>query len=207
MEIRELRVRVRNQSGKGPARRLRLENSIPAVFYGPHSEPIELVVNTPELMKILKDIGENVFLKLLIDDKSKMEKLSMIKEMQLDPLTKRLLHVDFYEIRMDHKVTFEIPIHLTGTAIGIENGGELLHLKRDVKVSCLPNILPEFISVDVKNLDVGDSILLRDIVIDDDIEILDHEDTAVAVVSAPKVAKEQTAEGAEPTESVGGKKE
>ncbi len=191
MEISELSARVRNLSGKGPARRLRSEGFIPAVFYGPKAESTQLAVNAKALMKLLKDKEENVFIKLLIGDENTTEKLSMIKELQTDPLTKRLLHADFYEIRMDQKITFDIPIHFIGEPVGIDNGGELHHLKRDLKVSCLPGILPDFIEVDVSSLDIGDAVRVQDIKIAEDITILDPEDAAIATVSTTRVAREE----------------
>jgi len=198
MEVSELNVHVRNQSGKGHSRRLRIKGFIPAVFYGPKSESIQLAVNKSELMKLLKSKEENVFIKLLIDDGKNMEKLSMIKEIQTDPLTKRLIHADFYEIRMDQMITFDIPIHFIGVPVGIDNGGELHHLKRDVKVSCLPGKLPDFIEVDVSSLDIGDAIRVQDIKIADDITILDPEDAPIATVSTTRVTREgEAAEGAE----------
>ncbi|MEI8172110.1 MAG: 50S ribosomal protein L25/general stress protein Ctc [Deltaproteobacteria bacterium] len=198
MEVSELNVHVRNQSGKGHSRRLRVKGFIPAVFYGPKSESIQLAVNTSELIKLLKSKEENVFIKLLIDDGKNMEKLSMIKEIQTDPLTKRLLHADFYEIRMDQMITFDIPIHFIGVPVGIDNGGELHHLKRDLKVSCLPGKLPDFIEVDVSSLDIGDAIRVQDIKIADDITILDPEDAPIATVSTTRVTREgEAAEGAE----------
>jgi large subunit ribosomal protein L25 len=198
MEISELSASVRSQSGKGPARRLRVKGFIPAVFYGPKSESIQLAVNISELIKLLKSKEENIFIKLLIDDGKIMEKLSMIKEIQTDPLTKRLLHADFYEIRMDQMITFDIPIHFIGVPVGIDNGGELHHLKRDVKVSCLPGKLPDFIEVDVSGLDIGDAIRVQDIKIADDITIIDPEDAPIATVSATRVTREgETSEGAE----------
>ena len=200
MEISELNARVRNQSGKGPARRLRIEGFIPAVFYGPKSESIQLAVNTSELMKLLRNKEENVFIKLLVDDGKYMEKLSMIKELQTDPLTKRLLHADFYEIRMDQKIIFDIPVHFIGEPVGVDNGGELHHLKRDVKVSCLPGKLPDFIEVDVSSLDIGDAIRVKDIKIAEDITILDPEDAAIATVSTTRVAREEV-ETTEETEA------
>jgi large subunit ribosomal protein L25 len=191
MEVNDLKVRVRNQSGKGPARRLRMEGFIPAVFYGPKAESTQLAVNAKALMKLLKDKEENVFIKLIIGDENITEKLSMIKEIQTDPLTKRLLHADFYEIRMDQKITFDIPIHFIGEPVGLDNGGELHHLKRDVKVSCLPGKLPDFIEVDVSNLDIGDAVRVQDIKIAEDITILDPEDAAIATVSTTRVAREE----------------
>jgi large subunit ribosomal protein L25 len=197
MEINELKVHIRDRHGKGPARRLRMEGSIPAVFYGPKSESMQLAVNAKALMKLLKDKEENVFIKLLIGDENSIEKLSMIKEIQTDPLSKRLVHADFYEIRMDQKITFDIPIHFVGQPVGIDNGGELHHLKRDVKVSCLPGNLPDFIEVDVSGLDIGDAVRVQDIKIAEGIIILDPEDAAIATVSTTRVTKEEleTAEG------------
>jgi large subunit ribosomal protein L25 len=121
----------------------------------------------------------------------------MIKEIQTDPLSKRLVHADFYEIRMDQKITFDIPIHFVGQPVGIDNGGELHHLKRDVKVSCLPGNLPDFIEVDVSGLDIGDAVRVQDIKIAEGIIILDPEDAAIATVSTTRVTKEEleTAEG------------
>lgn len=191
MEINELKVHIRSRHGKGPARRLRMEGSIPAVFYGAKSESMQLAVNAKALMKLLKDKEENVFIKLLIEDENSIEKLSMIKEIQTDPLSKRLLHADFYEIRMDQKITFDIPIHFVGQPVGIDNGGELHHLKRDVKVSCLPGNLPDFIEVDVSGLDVGDAVRVQDIKIAEGIIILDPEDAAIATVSTTRVTKEE----------------
>jgi len=204
MKISELKAKVRNHSGKGPSRRLRIESNIPAVFYGPKSESIHLAVNATELTKLLKDKEENVFIKLLIGDENKLEKLSMIKEIQTDPLTKRFQHVDFYEIRMDKKITFDIPIHFAGEPIGLDHGGELHHLKREVKVSCLPGKLPDFVEVNVKNLDIGDSVAIKDIKFDDDIVVLDSKDAVIAAVSAVKVIREtETPEAVEGAESVG----
>ncbi len=191
MEVNDLKVLVRNQSGKGPARRLRMEGFIPAVFYGPKAESTQLAVNAKALMKLLKDKEENVFIKLIIGDENITEKLSMIKEIQTDPLTKRLMHADFYEIRMDQKITFDIPIHFIGEPVGLDNGGELHHLKRDVKVSCLPGKLPDFIEVDVSGLDIGDAVRVQDIKIAEDITILDPEDAAIATVSTTRVAIEE----------------
>jgi large subunit ribosomal protein L25 len=206
MEIVEIKARVRNEFGKGPSRRLRTEGFIPAVFYGPKSESISLAVNASDLRKLVKDKEENIFIKLLVDDENKLEKLSMIKEIQTNPLTKRLVHADFYEIRMDQKITFDIPIHFEGVPVGLEKGGELHHNKRDLKVSCLPGMLPDFIAVDVTNLNIGDSIHVQDIKIADDITILDSEDAVIAMVVAARVTREAgtTAEEVETAPSPSG---
>jgi large subunit ribosomal protein L25 len=207
MEISELNARVRSQSGKGFARRLRVEGFIPAVFYGPKSESIQLAVRASELMKLLRAKEENIFIKLLIGTEKNVEKLSMIRELQTDPLTGKFLHADFYEIRMDQMITFDIPIHFIGEPVGIDNGGELHHLKRDLRVSCLPGSLPDFIEVDVRHLDIGDAVRVQDVKIAEEITVLDLEDAVIAMVSTTRVTKEvETTEGVE-AEPAGGEEE
>ena len=84
---------------------------------------------------------------------------------------------------MDHKLTIDIPLRFVGTPIGVENGGELQHLKRDLKVTCLPSDLPDFIDLDVSGLDIGNSIKVQDIKVPDGMEVLDPGDVGVAMVA------------------------
>lgn len=196
MEICDLNACVRGEAGKGAARRLRQGGFIPAVFYGPKSEALMLSVKSSDIAKILKENDENVFIKLIIDDCGKnSERLSMIKELQRDAVKRSFLHADFYEVSMDQKLVFEVPIHFAGAARGVENGGELLHLKRELKISCLPQALPEFVEVDISTLDIGHSLKVGDIHVGEGIAVLDHEDIAVVSVMAQKVVHEAVEEG------------
>jgi len=192
MEISELKASVRQERGKGPARRLRAQGFVPAIFYNPQAESIPMAVSTVDLMKLLKKREEHVFIKLIIADKDKsFDKITQIKEVQVEPVSGNPYHADFYEIALDHKLHFDIPIHLTGTAVGVdEEGGELLHLKRDLKVSCLPMKLPEYVELNVSLLRVGDSLKVADLSFDEDITVIDHGDTAIVTVVAPRVAAE-----------------
>lgn len=115
----------------------------------------------------------------------------------MEPASGRPLHVDFYEIRMDQELHFDIPLHFVGTPVGVgEESGEILHLKRELKASCLPAKLPEFIEVNVSGLHIGDSLKVQDLSIDEGINILEHGDTALVTVVAPRVAAEaEAAEG------------
>jgi len=209
MEATELKACIRTESGKGPARRLREKELIPAVFYGRGQDATLLSVNATDLLKIIKAKKKNVFIKLLIEGDNRLEKLSLMKELQIEPVSRRFYHADFYEIRMDHKLTLEIPIRFSGTPIGVQNGGELQHLKRDLKVSCLPSDLPDFIDLDVSGLDIGNSIKVQDIKVPEGITVLDPGDVGVAMVAVVKVSVPQAeaaaeeeaaapAEGAEP---------
>ncbi len=197
MEATELKACIRNQSGKGPARRFRKEGLIPAVFYGRGEEAILLSVNAANLRKIVKEKKENVFIKLLIEGEQSLEKLSMIKELQIEPVSRRFYHADFYEVRMDHRLTLDVPLHFAGIPVGVVNGGELQHLKRDLKISCLPSVLPNFIEIDVTGLEIGDSIKVQDIRVPEGIAVLDPGDVGVAMVAIVKVSVPQAEEAVE----------
>lgn len=192
METIELKAYTRNEFGKGSARRLRKQGLVPAVFYGATVKSIPLTVNSSELVKLLGAVkGESKFIKLTIeDDGKKTEKLSIIKELQVNPLSRNPLHADFYEIRMDHKITMDIPIHLTGQAVGIEEGGDLQFAKRNLRVSALPSSIPDFIEVDISNLNIGDSVKVENVVLGEDIEILDPSDVMIAAIAVTRVTVE-----------------
>lgn len=197
MEICELKAVVREETGKGPARRLRDKGFTPAVFYGAGAETFAMSVNTADLRSLMKNKEDNVFIKLIIEGKGKkLEKLSMIKELQSQPVSRKFLHADFYEVSMDHEVTMDVPLHFKGSAVGVKNGGELLHQKRDLKVSCLPASLPEFIEVDVSGLDIGDSIKVHDISVAAGITLIDSADAVVVSVVATRAAMAVATEAA-----------
>jgi large subunit ribosomal protein L25 len=197
MEATELKACIRNESGKGPARRYREKGLIPAVFYGRGQDATLLSVNAADLLKIIKGKKKNIFIMLLIEGDKRPEKLSLMKELQIEPVSRRFYHVDFYEIRMDRKLTLEIPLRFVGIPIGVQNGGELQHLKRDLKVSCLPSDLPDFIDLDVSVLDIGNSIKVQDIKVPEGITVLDPGDVGVAMVAIVKVSVPQAEAAAE----------
>src|SRR4030042_1907547 len=191
MEVTDLAAQVRKEQKKGPARRLRQSGFVPAIFYGRSAENILLAVKNDALVKIHRDKKDHAFIKLLIDDggKKTIEKLSLIKELQVQPLTGKFYHADFYEVDMKHKLTVEVSLRFVGKPVGADNGGELQHIKREVKVSCLPADLPDHIDVDVAGLDIGDSMKIKELTIPQGITILDSPDSAVAAVAVIKIAK------------------
>jgi large subunit ribosomal protein L25 len=210
METMELKALIRKGSGKGPARRLRSAGMIPAVFYGSGAEALSLSVSARDLLKLLKEREESFFVKLWIDEGGKeAERLSMIKEIQVSPTGDGILHVDFYEIRMDRELTIDVPIHLVGQPAGLIDGGELHHLKRELKISGLPSVLPEYVEVDVSELKIGDSVKVGDISLVEGIEALDAADIAIAAVAATRAAEvvEEAVEEAAAEPEVIGKKE
>ncbi len=189
MEVTDLAAQIRKEQKKGPSRRLRQSGFVPAVFYGRSAENMLLAVKNEALVKLRKDKKDHSFIKLIIDDgKQKIEKLSLIKELQVQPLTGKFYHADFYEIDMKHKLTIDVSLRFVGKAVGVDDGGEFQHIKREVKVSCLPSDLPDHIDVDVTALKIGDSLKVKEIRVPEGVTILDSPDAAVAAVAVIKVA-------------------
>ncbi|MDD4356672.1 MAG: 50S ribosomal protein L25/general stress protein Ctc [Smithellaceae bacterium] len=201
MEITDLAAQVRKEQKKGPARRLRQQGFVPAIFYGGGAENIQLSVKSIDLLKLHKEKKDHAFIKLIIDDGGKkVEKLSLIKELQVQPLTGKLYHADFYEVDMKKKLVFDVSLNFTGKAIGVENGGELQHIKRDIKVMCLPSDLPDHIDVDITPIDIGHSIKVKDIGLPENLTHLDPPEAAVVSVAAVKVVKVEAAAEEVPAE-------
>jgi large subunit ribosomal protein L25 len=188
MEAIELKANIRKESGKGPARRLRAEGLVPAVLYGSGAESIMLSVNAADMIKIIRaEKGEAGFIKIVIDDAGKKtEKISVLKELQKNTVTKTIVHLDFYEIRMDRKLTRDVPVHILGTAIGVEKGGEFQQFKRDIKISALPSQMLRHIDVDVTELMIGSTIRVGDLTLGEGIEILDAGNITIATVTAKR---------------------
>lgn len=191
-----LSARIRDNKGKGVARRLRRDDQIPAVFYGPNAKATMLSVGYRDLEGIIKqNTSENIILGLKIESESGIESRKvMLKELQIDPIKDTYLHADFYEISMDKELTVDIPVHLVNTPIGVQKGGILQHVKREITITCLPDNLVDSLEVDVSGLDIGESIHLRDIEIPEGIKTAQEDHLTIAVVVAPSVAPEEAEE-------------
>jgi len=197
-----LAAQVRKSKGKGAARRLRRDNKVPAIFYGPKTEPVMLAVDYPELNRIMKhSSGDNVIIDLQFQsDHGAETRKVMLKELLLDPIKDTCLHADFYEISMDKEITVNIPIRLINTPEGVALGGVLQHIRRELTISCLPSNLVDFFELDVESLQIGDSLHIRDIEIPEGITSLDEDHLTVAIVAAPTVVEEEEEEEEEGVE-------
>jgi len=193
--------------GNGPARRLRQAGQIPAVLYGPKTESVLLTVNKSDLdLALKKGRSGQIILNLVVQDNGETyTRPAMIKELQLHPLSRNYLHIDFYEIDLDRKITLGIPIVTVGSSVGVERGGVLQIIRRELEVECLPFEVPESIEIDITDLDMGDSIHVRDISMDGDVELLGESNLTVITVLSPKL--EEEAEEEEELEEEGAEKE
>jgi large subunit ribosomal protein L25 len=207
MDTMQLSSEIRDETGKGAARRLRSSGKLPAILYGAKTDPIMLAMDYSELKKTLSNrAAENIIFDLTINgEKKSQSKKVMIKEIQRDPVKREYLHVDFFEISMAKELEVDIPLDLLNTPIGVEQGGILQHIRREVRAACLPEDLVDKIEVDVSGLDIGQSLHIRDISFPPGLRSLDDEDMTVVTVVAPTVAAEveEEAEEAEIEETEG----
>jgi len=189
---------IREGVGKEKAAKLRVKGLIPAIFYGPRSKTIPLVIDSKELSKALQtEAGENVLIDLDIRKGDQLDrKVVMLKDIQIDPLQRITLHTDFYEVAMDEMITIEVPVHLVGKPEGTKMGGILEQVRRVIQIQCLPGDIPKGIDMDVSALKIGDSIHVQDIKLEK-VRILSDANLTIATV-VPPVVEEKVVEAVAP---------
>lgn len=156
MEKLELKGDVRVPGKKGACHKLRAAGRIPVVCYGRHVDTVSATIDPMDLNKILStDFGPNIVFTFTCDGKSCDV---MVKSVQRDPVSRRIIHADFYCIDADRKVVVRVPLSLTGKSIGVGKGGTLRKAAREVVVSCLPKDIPVVVEFDVTPLDLKDRV-------------------------------------------------
>ncbi len=182
----------RTSTGKGAARRVRMAGGIPAVVYGPEIEPFAISVDERAFHKAAKSVvGGSALIDLEVDGKKNKV---IIRDVQRDPVTSRIVHLDFHAVSMKKPIHISIPIRFVGTPRGVKtDGGIMQTTMREVEISCLPSKIPEHVEVDVTDLGIGDSIHVGDLSIPD-AQILSEAQRTIVVISAPTVMKATAAE-------------
>lgn len=198
-----LTAEIREGVGKEKAKKLRAKGLIPAIFYGPRSQTIPLVIDSKELAKVLQtEAGENVLIDLDIRKGAQSDrKVVMLKDIQIDSLQSITLHTDFFEVAMDEMVTVEVPVHLVGKPEGTKMGGILDQIRRVIQIQCFPGDIPKSIDIDVSPLNIGDSIHVQDIQVEKAKIISDTNFTIATVV--PPVVEEKVVEAVAPEAAEG----
>jgi large subunit ribosomal protein L25 len=201
-----LQAEVRSERGKNVARRLRRDGRVPGVVYGEgggtaDSGTLAISVEPDALLRVLHSgAGANTLIGLTVGDGDSNKVL--IKDYQLDPISHRLLHVDFFRVAMDRVITVTVRIELTGEAEGVRvQGGLIDFVQREVAVACLPSEIPEHIEVDVSSLTIGQGIRLGDLLEGVSWQPVSDRDTLIVHVIAPKLEaeeEEETDEAEEP---------
>lgn len=166
-----LSAELRN-TGKSTNRRLRREKRVPAVVYGPKVKNIEFSLEEKEMVKYLKSKFENTIFKLTSDDKNLNGLNVLRKATDIHPVSRRPTHIDFYALDLTATVEVTVEVKFEGDAIGIKNGGVLNVAHRDVDIECLPSDIPEYLAIDISNLDINDSVHVSDLVIPTGVTVL-----------------------------------
>src|SRR5688572_17388982 len=148
-----LEVTRRETTGKEVAKKLRRDGKVPAVVYGGHREPVAITVDRKTVSELIQKSEHgmrSVFLLKMAG--SDQQRHAMIKVLTIDPITRKMKHIDFVRVIMDELIKVTIPVHVVGTALGVKEGGLLDFQVRELHVECLPNAIPDSIDVDVTPL-------------------------------------------------------
>ncbi len=197
MEIVVLKANERKIGTKGDLTELRKNGRVPGVFYGRHDEPIAVDV-TEKALKPLVFTSEAHLISLEFEGKGTHE--CVIKDIQFDPLTDRVIHFDLYALTTGEKIQLQVPVQFHGAAVGVKDGGLLQHLLHKVEIECLPKDIPQHLDIDITNLKIGDAIHAGSLNFEN-ISILNPEDAVIVSVVPPKGEK-TTTEGEDGEETV-----
>ncbi|MBV9493061.1 MAG: 50S ribosomal protein L25 [Acidobacteria bacterium] len=191
-----LEVVRREGTGKESAGKLRQNGKIPAVVYGGHREPVAITVDRKTVSELIQKSEHGVrSIFLLKMTGSDQQRHAMIKDIQINPMTRRMTHIDFVRVAMDEKVRVTVPVHTVGTAAGVKDGGILDFQVRELHVECLPNQIPDTIDIDVTSLTGHQYFRISDLKLPEGVKVLDDPERVVVGVTHAK-AEETPAEGA-----------
>lgn len=192
MEIAKLSATPRAEGGKGPSRRLRREGLIPAVAYGQKKEALRLAVSPKALKAVLMgERGVNSVVQLVVENGETVN--AMVREFTRHPISRELLHADFYRVDLDKVVDAMVPFRTTGKSRGVVLGGVLQQIFRDLPVRCRPTEIPVFLEVDVTELELNATIKVADLQLPEGVTIRLPAEQSVISVNAPEKMTEEEA--------------
>ncbi|HEX9021917.1 MAG TPA: 50S ribosomal protein L25 [Nitrospirota bacterium] len=186
MEKIALTAQVREKAGKGVARGLRRSQMIPAVLYS-HGKSMPIAMGNKAVTAVLNtEGGEHALINLKLEGAREAgDRLALIKDYQLDPINGKLIHLDLMEVSMTEKVKIEVAVHITGSSLGVKEGGIFQYGLRKLDVECLPTRIPDNIEVDITGLKINESLHVRDIKMPEGVKVLTDPDATVATIQPP----------------------
>jgi len=184
-----VKTEKRQDVGTNAARRLRARGFVPAVMYGESMETLPLVLDKKDIVRILRlETGENTIFKVAVDADAYD---AMIKELQVDPATDELLHVDLIRISMDKPIKVTVPVVHSGEPIGVKTeGGFVDFVTREVEVECLPRDIPESLGIDISELHINQSFKVQGMAVPAGVKILADPNTVLVLISMPHKEEE-----------------
>jgi large subunit ribosomal protein L25 len=192
MDFAKVNVEIRRETGKGSARRARAAGRVPAVLYGRTADALSLSVDPLALQRSLdKEKRRNTVFSLQLSQDGKAEEITaMLREVQIDPLSRQVLHIDFLRISLDEEVRVTVPLSLVGTPKGVIDGGNLHQSVHMLAVAAKPTAIPTKIELDVSGLSIGEALHVSDLKLAAGVRALLEAKEALASVVAPKAEKE-----------------
>lgn len=184
-----LEAKTRTGSGKGPARQTRISGLIPAIVYGKKMEkPLTIALDAKALKAAVATPKKmNTVIGLKIDGAT--ERMVLLKDYQMDPVSRDLLHADFVDLIENEPVKVKVPVLLTGKAEGVLAGGILSQMKREIEIYALPAAIPEKLEIDITSLKIASSVHINEIKLPPGIVVKTHVNYTIAVITAPEVEK------------------
>ncbi|MCQ6563729.1 50S ribosomal protein L25/general stress protein Ctc [Paenibacillus mendelii] len=190
-----IKATERTTGTRGELNQLRKQGSIPGVVYGKNlTKPLSIAVEEKELLHMLRS-HPNAVIELDVTGGGKQP--VMMTEVQRDPLSRTVLHIDFHQINMNEEVKTAVRLDVTGESPGVKEGGILQVMLHELEVQCLPNKIPESVDVDISSLAVGENVLVGDLKLPEGVTSrVDGENVVVAVLAPQKELSEEEAEDA-----------
>jgi large subunit ribosomal protein L25 len=182
-----LEVSRRERSGKEYAKKLRQDGKIPAVVYGGHKEPVAITVERKSVSDLIQKSDHGIrSIFLLKMSGTDQQRHAMIKDMQMDPISRRMTHIDFVRVVMDEVVRVTVPVNIIGNSIGVKEGGILDWQIRELHVECLPNAIPDKIDVDITNLGGHEQVRVSDLQLPEGVKVAEDLHRVVVGVTSPR---------------------
>jgi large subunit ribosomal protein L25 len=203
MDFAKVSVEVRTQSGKGSARRARAAGKCPGILYGHKEPPVSLIVDPHALVKSLdKERKRNTVFSLSVAGNGAQTTTvtAMIRDVQIDALSRAVLHVDFIRVSMDEEVKVTVPLVMKGTPVGVVNGGNLHQSMHALPIAAKPDAIPARLEIDVSALNIGEGLHASDLKLGAGVRVLLDPKEPLASVVAPRAEKVEEAAAAAPVE-------
>ena len=182
-----LEVSRRERSGKEYAKKLRQDGKIPAVVYGGHKEPVAITVERKAVSDLIQKSDHGIrSIFLLKMSGTDQQRHAMIKDMQMDPISRRMTHIDFVRVVMDEVVRVTVPVNIIGNSIGVKEGGILDWQIRELHVECLPNAIPDKIDVDITNLGGHEQVRVSDLNLPEGVKVAEDVHRVIVGVTSPR---------------------
>ena len=189
METVEITIERRADKGKGCRRPPSGRGKVPGVLYGPKRETTSIVVAAEEFERKIAHLEGAHLIRLVhaSSDPELHERMVLVREMQMHPVSGRALHADFYEVDLTERLTVSVTLHFVGKPVGVVNGGILQPILREIEVECLPTEIPEFIEIDVAALDIHDAIHAADLSLPEGVVLVGDATRTIVTVQPPSI--------------------